>query len=363
MAIDTASDTSINIDQLTPSNARRVISVTQPSSGPRTHRPSYSMVNAALSESETEDDLPQSPSEDELNALIPMTQQRRFSAVAEVPESVSSDADDPIIISSSSASPKDDDRVSHFKIDDGDAEMLDDGNEAVDNDLYDHDRLLQQFHANNTRRLPSKSPTLMELTAPSLSRVLQQPRLPEKSEEKLSHSHCEPERAPTRPQTTPTRSRYNRKSMTPHFPSAGRGMDRMINPHIRDGVMDRSLGSPIKRATRRCAPTSSATNNNEIILGSLETLSSDDDRRMIHDTIRTLQPIHDIHARLGSDEANVILGTPISSSSCETNKDVNMIDQPSISGARDDVGQTKNATEPPGPSTVASRWFGGMPWR
>ncbi|KAL8899841.1 MAG: hypothetical protein Q9192_001367 [Flavoplaca navasiana] len=356
-------DTRINIDQLTPSNARRVISVPQPSSGQRTHRPSYSMVNAALSESETEDDLPQSPSEDELSALIPKTQKRRFSAVAEVAESVSSDAEDPITISSSSASPGDGDRVSHSKSNDGDVDMLVDGNGVVDRDLSDHDQLLQQFHANSTRRLPSKSPTPPEHIPPPLSRALQQPGLPENSAKTLSHPQFEPERASIRLQTTPTRSKYIRKSMTPHFPSAARGVDQMIKPHIRGGVMDRGLGSPTKRSARRRAPTSSATNKNEITLGSLETSSSDGDRRIILDANRSARHVHNMDARLENDEADVNLGTPISSSSGETNNDVNMIDQTSSNGPRNDLDQTKNKTESPGPSTLASRWFGGMPWR
>ncbi|KAL9026284.1 MAG: hypothetical protein Q9180_007508, partial [Flavoplaca navasiana] len=362
-AMSDMEDTRINIDQLTPSNARRVISIPQPSSGQRTHRPSYSMVNAALSESETEDDLPQSPSEDELSALIPTTQKRRFSAVAEVAESISSDAEDPITISSSSASPKDGDRVVLSKSNDGDVDMLVDGNEAVDKNLSDHDQLLQQFHANSTRRLPSKSPTPTKHTFNSVSRALQQPGLPDKSAKNLSHPKLEPERASIRPQTTPTRSRYIRKSMTPHFPSAGRGVDQMIKPHVRGGAMDRSLGSPTKRPARRHAPTSLATNNNEINLGSLETLSSDDDRRAIYDAIRSAQHVPTINARLENDEADVNLGTPISSSSGETNNDVNMVDQISNNGPRNDIDQTKNKTESPGPSTLASRWFGGMPWR
>ncbi|KAL8976711.1 MAG: hypothetical protein Q9205_007341 [Flavoplaca limonia] len=362
-AMSDAEDTRINIDQLTPSNAKRVISVPQPSSGQRTHRPSYSMVNAALSESETEEDLPHSPSEDELSALIPTTQKRRFSAVAEVAESVSTDAEDPITISSSSASPKDGDRVSHSKSNHGDVDMLIDGNEAVGKNLSDHEQLLQQFHANSTRRLPSKSPTPTKHTSPSLSRPLQQPGIPDMSAKNLSHRQFEPERASIRPQTTPTRSRYIRKSMTPHFPSAGRGVDQMIKPHVRGGAMDRSLGSPTRRPARRHAPTSSATNNNEITLGSLETLSSDDDRRVINDASRSAQHVHSIDARLENDEADVILGTPTSSSSGETNNDVMMTNQTTNDGPRNDTGQTKNKTESPGPSTLASRWFGGMPWR
>ncbi|KAL8672034.1 MAG: hypothetical protein Q9168_003486 [Polycauliona sp. 1 TL-2023] len=350
-------DTGIRIDQLTPSNAKRVIGAPQPGIGQRAHRPSYSMVKAALSESEsnTEDDLPQSPSEDELSAVIPTIQHRRFSTVAEVAESVSSETQDPITISSSSASPRDRDRSSRG--DNGDVKMMFDEYKAVDDESYDHDRLLQQFQANNSRRLPSGSPNPAK--QPSKSSRIPLTKLAEKPSYRHSNS------ASTRPQTTPTRSRYIRQSMTPHFPSATQSQGKTIKSRARGGATVESLGSPTIRMGRRHAPTSSATN--EITLGSQETLSSDDDRRQIHDAIHSYKPTHNSDADapgLGRG-TEITLGSSIpSSSSDESNHDVEMTEEPTTDGHQDSVeGMTTTVATPPSRNTMASRWFGGMPWR
>ncbi|KAL8653413.1 MAG: hypothetical protein Q9226_003864 [Calogaya cf. arnoldii] len=353
-------DTRINVDQLTPSNARKVIGVPQRSLTQRAHRPAYSMVKAALSESEMEDDLPQSPSEDELSALIPTTQQRRFSAVSEVAESVPSEAEDPITISSDSTSPHDQERVSRLESVDEDVEMLLDDHEAVGDSLDDHDILLQQFQANNTRRLISNSRTFTDQTRSILFHAPEQPKLPVQVVERRSHQDSNSTRsAPIHPQTTPTHSRHSRRSMTPRFPSAGKATGKSLEPRMRGGLMNGSLGSPSKRHV----PVFPVTNDNQITLGSQETLSSDGDRQKIHDTLSSRHPASYNDAPLVDQEGDVTLGTPDSSSSSETNSDVSMEQETTI-GSQHHAAQTKSHEESSsGPSSIANRWFGGMPWR
>ncbi|KAL8995826.1 MAG: hypothetical protein Q9169_004516 [Polycauliona sp. 2 TL-2023] len=353
-------DVAIHIDQLTPSNVRKVIGAPQPGLGPRPHRPSYSMVRAALgeSETETEDDLPRSPSEDELSSVIPTVQPRRFSTNAEVAESVSSEAQDPITISSSSASPHDRDRISRVESDGRDVEMI---FEAIDDNFEDHDRLLQQFQADNTRRLPSRLPASVDRPV-KLSHAQQQQFSPSQSAQKQLPQYTNPKSS--RRQTTPTQSRYVRKSMTPHFPSVSRSTVKTVKTQVRGGTMDESLGSPIKRKRRRDASIAPPANNNEITLGSPETSSSDGDRRIIYDIIRPRQHGHDIDAPPSNDKEEITLGTPIESSSDESSHDIEMIDEISANGPRHSEEQTTTRAETsPSRNSIASRWFGGMPWR
>ncbi|KAL8903310.1 MAG: hypothetical protein Q9171_007446 [Xanthocarpia ochracea] len=368
-------DTGTNVDQLTWSNARRVISAPQPSSSRGANRPSYSMVKAALSESGTEDDLPQSPSEDELNFLIPTAQQRRFAAVVEVAESVSGEVKDPIVISSSSSSQEDGDIGSGPRKLNEDTDMLSNNFEPADS--YNQDRLLQQFQASNTRRLRSRSPIFANSTRSVLSPAPQQPNPPVKIEGRTSHQHVEVAHSDSAHlQKTPTQSRHIRKSMTPHFPSTGQSKRKTIEPRVRGGLMDGSVGTPTKRPRRRHGPVmpadnyalndrhqiSSLLNNevnlsmmaasaNEITLGSPETLSSGSDRQS--GGLQSL-PTRNISS---TDNRDITLGTPIASSSDETGYDDDIAQEPSIAGQR--TGKSLSGST----SGTLSGWFGGMPWR
>ena len=363
VVVDIVSDTRINVDQLTPSNARKVIGVPQRSPNQRAHRPAYSMVKAALSESEMEGDLPQSPSEDELSSLIPTTQQRRFSAVSEVAESVPSEAEDPITISSSSTSPHVQERLPRLESVDEDVEMLFDNYDAVDDGLDDHDLLLQQFQANNTRRLPSNSRTFTHQTRSILSHAPKQPK-PVQLVERQSHPDFNSTRsAPVHPQTTPTHLRHLRRSMTPHFPSAPKSTGKTFKPRMRGGLMNGSLGSPSKYHGQRTIPISPVINDNQITLRSQETLSSDGDRQIIHATLRSCHPGSYNDAPLVDQEVDVTLGIPDSSSSSETDHDVDMEEGTTIKRQHHTAQTKSNRESSSGPGSIASRWFGGMPWR
>ncbi|KAL8921638.1 MAG: hypothetical protein Q9172_003886 [Xanthocarpia lactea] len=368
-------DTGTNVDQLTWSNARRVISAPQPSSSRGANRPSYSMVKAALSESGTEDDLPQSPSEDELNLLIPTAQQRRFAAVVEVAESVSGEVQDPILISSSSSSQGDGNIGLGPRNLDEDIDMHSNSYEPADS--YDQDRLLQQFQASNTRRLRSRSPILANSTRSVLSPAPQQPNPPVKIGERTSHQHVDQAHSNIAYlQTTPTQSRHIRKSMTPHFPSTSQSKRKTIEPRVRGGLMDGSVGTPTKHPRRRQGPIVPADNHalndrhqissllntqvnlsmtaasaNEITLGSPETMSSGSDWQS-----HGLQSVPTRNVS-STDNREVTLGTPIASSSDETGYDDDIAQEPSIAGQRTSTSISGSA------SGTVSRWFSGMPWR
>ncbi|KAL8857703.1 MAG: hypothetical protein Q9178_005738 [Gyalolechia marmorata] len=333
------------------------------------------MVKAALSESGTEDDLPQSPSEDELNFLIPTVQQRRFAAVVEVAESVSGEVKDPIVISSSSSSREDGDTGSGPRNLNEDTDML--SNNYVPADLYNQDQLLQQFQASNTRRLRSRSPIFANSTRSALSPAPQQPNPPGKIEERTSHQHVDRAHSDSAHlQKTPTQSRHIRKSMTPHFPSTSQSKRKTIEPRVRGGLMGGSVGTPTKRPRRRQGPVMPADNNalndrrqtssllnnqanlpmtaastNEITLGSPETLSSGSDRQS--------HGLQSLSARnvSSTDNRDIMLGTPIASSSDETGFDDDIAQEPSITGQRTSTSISGST------SGTVSRWFGGMPWR
>ncbi|CAO1601907.1 hypothetical protein XANCAGTX0491_005545 [Xanthoria calcicola] len=356
-------ETSINIDQLTPSNARRVIGIPQQSPKYGTHRPSYSMIEAALSASDTEESLPQSPSEDELSSLLPITQQRRFSAVAEVAESNASDIQDPILLSSSSSSLNDCDKSSRSMSVDRDMEELLSDDEAVGNVPDDLDRLLQQFHAKNTRRLPPQSPTLMNHTLPPLSHAPRRPKAKAETAGRLSQYSNSAHPAPLRSQTTPTTSRYIRKSMTPHFPSAGKSIEQTIESHMRGGLRHESLGIPIERYGRGKTAISPMTTYDEITLGSQEVQSSDGDRQIIRDTIHSRHTPSLNDAPLRDENQDITLGTPVSSSSGETNGDTNPVQDMKIGRQHNTDQKNRNGERSSSPGGIANRWFGGMPWR
>ncbi|KAL8780917.1 MAG: hypothetical protein Q9213_006257 [Squamulea squamosa] len=304
-------DTSMNVDQLTPSNARRVIAAPQLSPRARSHRPSYSMVNAALSDSGMEDDLPQSPSEDELSAQFLTTQEGRFSAVAEIADSVTSEVEDPIYISSSSSSGDARDSKPPSRQGDGDIDMLINDDEVPHDNSTNHEQLLQQFQAKKGRRLPSKE-LIEAVSAPSaVSLTSHHANHPNTAAQRSLYQRSTTPHSPMiQAQTTPTRSSHIRKSMTPHFPTAAKSKRNPTEPHVPGGLMDGDVGTPIKRPSWRNGPTiprvnSSQdrhyepslledpvkspvmiTNDNDITLGSPELLSSDEDRpinrRRIH---------------------------------------------------------------------------------
>lgn len=363
LTTDTIAETGINIDQLTPSNARRVIGIPQQIPKYGTHRPSYSMIEAARSETDIAESLPQSPSEDELSSLVPITQQRRFSAVTEVAESISNDNQDPILISSSSSSPNDCDKSTRPMSVDRDMEVLLSDDEAVDDFPDDLDRLLQQFQARNTRRLPPKSPTLKSHTPPPLSHASRQPKAKAETAGRLSQYSKPAHSAPLRSQTTPTTSRYIRKSMTPHFPSAGKSMEQTTEPHLRGGLRKESLGSPIERYGRGKTAISPITTYNEITLGSQELHSSDVDRQIIRDTIQSRHTPSPNDAPLRDGERDITLGTPVSSSSGETDGDVNTMQDTRTGRQLNTDQKNSNGKRVSGPGGIANRWFGGMPWR
>ncbi|KAI4114282.1 MAG: hypothetical protein LQ338_008024, partial [Usnochroma carphineum] len=158
------------VDQLTPSNANRVVGVKVPGPSPsqRAHRPPYAMVQTALGDSgssDRDDVVPNSGSEDELT-MLRTTKPRRFSSGAVIPSSSPEDGeqdesrflparesvDDP------SGGPDEDGLTDMPLRDDhslsGDS-MLSSG--AVDRNPGDPQELLQQFQASNTRHILSKS--------------------------------------------------------------------------------------------------------------------------------------------------------------------------------------------------------------
>ena len=364
LTTDTIAETGVNIDQLTPSNARRVIGIPQQSPKYGTYRPSYSMIEAARSETDTEESLPQSPSEDELSSLVLTTQQRRFSAVTEVAESISSDNQDPISISSSSSSLNDCDKSARPMSVERDMEVLLSDDEAVGDVPDGLDRLLQQFQAKTTRRLPSKSPTLTYHTLPPLSHTPRQSKAKAETAGSLSQYFNSAHSAPLRSQrTTPTTSRYIRKSMTPRFPSAGQSIEQTIEPHMRGGLRHESLGSPIKHYGRGETATSPMTTHDEITLGSQEVKSSDGDRQIIRDTINSRHTPSPNDAPLRDQERDITLGTPVSSSSGETDGDVNTMQDTRTGRQHNTDRKNSNGNRSSGPGGIANRWFGGMPWR
>ncbi|KAL8806195.1 MAG: hypothetical protein Q9182_001470 [Xanthomendoza sp. 2 TL-2023] len=322
-------DPALNIDQLTPSNARRVVGAPQPGPSQRTPKAPYSMVQAALGDSDSEDGLPQSPSEDELG-FTPKTHLRRFATVTEVAESDAEEAQPPISIYSSPSR-----QNGH-----NDQPTRRNGNDAVRSfDTYehlkdlardtedDHTDLLEQFQATDTpRRMSSNSPiTLAAIQPDSVSFVAPRQRLldgylqpqpnsrgslPSSSSfdsapesmtlaQAFRGQRSEPlPSRPANPQATPTRSNSVRKSMTPHFPASGRAERRTTAPESQGSEKSGNMDTPTKRprgkrpiaiVAKSCAedldqisalletrtvPIMAATKN--ITLGSLVTSSNED---------------------------------------------------------------------------------------
>ncbi|KAL8820224.1 MAG: hypothetical protein Q9223_001516 [Gallowayella weberi] len=271
-------DTALNIDQLTPSNARRVVGAPQPSPSQRTPKAPYSMVQAALGDSDSEDGLPQSPSEDELG-LTPKTHLRRFATVTEVAESDAEEAQPPISIPSSLFL-QNDSNDQPTRGNGKDSTILSNTYDCLDDLAHDteddHTDLLEQFQATSTRRRMSSSSPI-PMAAPqthSLSFATPRQRLldgyfqpksisrgslpssssfdsaPESttSAQALPGQHFEPlPSRPSHPQATPTRSNSVRKSMTPHFPASNRAKGRTTAPGSQGRETSGNMDTPTKR--------------------------------------------------------------------------------------------------------------------
>lgn len=160
---DVCIDTPMQIDQLTPSNAKRVVGVRIPAKSPSKHPPraSYPMVEAALGKadsSNTEDEaVPESESEDEL-ALQPSTQLRRFANGTEIPNSRSGTEDhDQSLFVSAAGSPSDqssqpDDRKTSGIESDTYSVVFSD----VSVDSETPEDILEKFKASNARRIQTE---------------------------------------------------------------------------------------------------------------------------------------------------------------------------------------------------------------
>ncbi|KAL8727093.1 MAG: hypothetical protein Q9166_006280 [cf. Caloplaca sp. 2 TL-2023] len=379
--VTTTSDTQNpmhNVDQLTPSNAKKVIcDKIQPGPSKRRHRASYSMVNAALDDSETDNDLPQSPSEDELTSM-PTTQRRRFSAVAEIAESVVDDVPNHISISDSQSPQK---PSSHHNSDD-DIEFLSDDQQGFTDGIdyetsMDPNDLLLRFGASARRPIGTKSPTLIEIPPPSSmssgaprTRFIGQDFYPRPSlqEGSASLKRCRPSLSPdhsnqrlrssstAEPRTsdwdpssqrpdrvpsnmsslnkTPPRSKSIRRSMTPHFPSTSK-RGRTARPRMRGEIMDPvTARSPTQRPRRHPPPATSGKKyplgnpleshvnlpieteqSAAITLGSPVTSSDESHRRRRQHVSRLHGPVSGTDSKPSPGESMIILGSPITSSS------------------------------------------------
>ncbi|KAL8749985.1 MAG: hypothetical protein Q9184_006595 [Pyrenodesmia sp. 2 TL-2023] len=159
MSTSAEGDNPMQIDQLTPSNAKRVTGVRIPPKSPseRTQRASYPMVEAALGKSDYSDvdeAVPESESEDEL-ALKPSTEARRFTNGVEIPNSRSGTEDyNESHFVSEAASPQDqssqdNDRKSMRSGSDSRSIVFID--ESADSDTPED--ILEKFKASNARRI------------------------------------------------------------------------------------------------------------------------------------------------------------------------------------------------------------------
>ncbi|KAL8768316.1 MAG: hypothetical protein Q9209_005455 [Squamulea sp. 1 TL-2023] len=383
-------DPSINVDQLTPSNARRVISAPQPSPKRRSHRPSYSMMKVALSDTGMEDDLPQSPSEDELSTQFLTFEQRRFSAVAEIADSVTSEVEEPIYISSSSSSRDAQDSQPPSRQGDEDIDMLFNDHKAAHDRSTGHQQLLQQFQANNARRLPSKelvstdsTPSAVSPTSHHAKQPVTEPKQPPYQRLSMAHSPI------IHAQTTPTHPSQIRKSMTPHFPTAIKSNRKTSEPRVPGGKMDGNVGTPTKHRSWRNQPAVSRTNytrddlhykpsllekpvkspvmfanDNKVTLGSPEILSSDEDGKINRHRIHPFNRTYSANLCSLEEAPQITLGSPLRSSSDEVNHKQDTVDHTTRSGEQSNAGESEsNGGGLSGSSSITSRLFSGMPWR
>ncbi|KAL8757708.1 MAG: hypothetical protein Q9184_004137 [Pyrenodesmia sp. 2 TL-2023] len=289
MSTSAEGDNPMQIDQLTPSNAKRVTGVRIPPKSPseRTQRASYPMVEAALGKSDYSDvdeAVPESESEDEL-ALKPSTEARRFANGVEIPNSRSGTEDyNESHFVSAAASPQDqssqdDDRKSMRSGSDSRSIVFID--ESADSDTPED--ILAKFKASNARHIytgptenipsvkpgsnfinqyfqpksvaqtPMSSMTSQQPSASSSNRASPRPH-PQKKLQRSQHAvfsssrQVQPRPVPSPHETTPKQSHQSRKSMTPHFPPSRPRHQGAISPVLRGGInhLATSNGSPVK---------------------------------------------------------------------------------------------------------------------
>ncbi|KAL8798648.1 MAG: hypothetical protein Q9182_006495 [Xanthomendoza sp. 2 TL-2023] len=157
-----AHDTAFNIDPLILSNAAKVTGAPQPSPSQRTPKALSSIM-------QSEDGLPQSPSEDELT-LAPTIYLRRSATVTETVKSNSKEAQPPLSILSS-PSPQNGRNEQPTRGNGNDAAILFDTDERLDDltrDIEeDHIDQFEQYQITNTQRpIYSTSSTILAALQP-----------------------------------------------------------------------------------------------------------------------------------------------------------------------------------------------------
>ncbi|KAL8708902.1 MAG: hypothetical protein Q9220_006234 [cf. Caloplaca sp. 1 TL-2023] len=354
------------VDQLTPSNARRVIGVRLPKHpeipSRRDHRQTYSMVQAALGSrgsSASEDDLPESASEDELTLMPTMPVKSRFPKGLEIAGSMPSEAgrsqvrhvqtpsnhrqrpapDDVHASSTRTTSPHRGWSAS-----------------PVQEDPTDTAELLQYFSAckSHRKRSVSRAPSTASQTSSvssqttrtkpihkyfqpksrkssfnALPKTLEPPNLPYHAS---SHFDKEAqERAsmpePPHPPTTPTTSRVLRQSMTPHFPSRRKSSTSADEPRHTDH-MAKSWAAPTSPSIDHLRyqaiaaledirqPTPTDLIDEDVVLGSPITSSDEEGTRQCFDaTSNTILQVRNLDRLPSPPRQRIALGSPMSSSS------------------------------------------------
>ncbi|KAI4288372.1 MAG: hypothetical protein L6R35_002360 [Caloplaca aegaea] len=155
--------TPLNIDQVTPSNARKVVAARPPEPSPskNSRRTTYSMVEASLGRCDISDEenvIPDSGSEDELS-FIPSAREARFASKTEISNSTP-DVDehhDSVFLSGPESS--DNQAVTQPNDQTSKVHSVHDGLSSTDG-IVDSDEpsdLLQQVQAKNAPRIKSKS--------------------------------------------------------------------------------------------------------------------------------------------------------------------------------------------------------------
>ncbi|KAI4197547.1 MAG: hypothetical protein LQ348_002140, partial [Seirophora lacunosa] len=156
-----------NIDQLTPSNARKVRAVRQPPASPSIpgRRTTYSMVEASLGKYEISDEeevIPESGSEDELS-LNPSTREPRFASRTEISNSTPGldEQHESLLLSGSENSDNQASTSPHSKTMQLQAVHNDSSSSDGIADTDGPDDILEKFQAGKTRRIESKSSSTM----------------------------------------------------------------------------------------------------------------------------------------------------------------------------------------------------------
>ncbi|KAL9012878.1 MAG: hypothetical protein Q9173_002388 [Seirophora scorigena] len=163
-----ASDgTPLNIDQLTPSNARKVTAVRPPPASPPIHsrRTTYSMVEASLGRYEISDEeevIPESGSEDELS-LNPSTREPRFASRTEISNSTPGldEQHESLFLSRPESSDNQASTSPHSKTMQLQAVHNESSTSDGVADTDGPDDILEQLQAGKTRRIESNSSSTM----------------------------------------------------------------------------------------------------------------------------------------------------------------------------------------------------------